>query len=832
MVATVPMGFLPSAMRDARVATDARGLMPLDEARTVVAQLTRFEKAASASSNVLGADLAWAALLSLRDVDEFLEAALRIEWSFHVRGHGNVAAIERYGDGILPWIRSAIDEHGTLRNVPWCLYPCLLAIGTAEAMDVAFLVRRTNADLERSEPAETPADDALDLGAAPAWLAHRAAERLPIVAERASHDPRCRALLARAVASLGVASIAALRHRYGDDAKVEAALAALRIPVPRTPPEIEAQLAGLPRSDVPEGPPWSVIELDQDDMFPYWEVLSGYETPYAVRVHAFASSDGDALVVQRISRDERGNEPCARYVAVYGPGKRTFDPRRCMAALVSPDDVAGLHLAGGGVVVDGVSEVAELWADADERGAAIPGVFRCRAVRNPMPHESILVRIAGTDDDLLVPPREPASWVEVAEIAAREDAAEIARTGADLPPLTADAMLRGIDPAEQVLLRLVTEHRELLFLGEAELREIGSLPAGAELLFVIEDPELPEIYAQRPPSIVAPWPLLAEALRRRVRLDPARVPRADVLKKRMRWTRGRGGATDAWGAETSPTMDVRPRSIGASAHADELLARGWPHGVRLLHQHPHNDAAPAVFDWLIAQPQLPYRSHWPREIATRFVRHLGGDPTARENGAWIFEREARRILGNVIDRTTSELDPLRGEHLTLVLESMVGGPALCAIARDVLESFPPGARAAPRPDASHVLAALGWVVRRIRSSEGADAVAQLRALAGTLDRATDLGRGLDLALEGDAGVRRSARRPEELALARDATLVREMLGDAPLPLDLQLAQLLGEEAIDRWEQAEMSPADAAWFAGELVLLASPRAHALAAKLTE
>jgi hypothetical protein len=94
-----------------------------------------------------------------------------------------------------------------------------------------------------------------------------------------------------------------------------------------------------------------------------------------------------------------------------------------------------------------------------------------------------------------------------------------------------------------------------------------------------------------------------------------------------------------------------------------------------LHVHPHNDAGAAVFDWLIAQPALPYRSSWPREVATRFVRHLGGAPDAREKGGWIFEREARRILSDVIGRSESRLDPLVAEHLTLLLEAFVGGPS-------------------------------------------------------------------------------------------------------------------------------------------------------------
>lgn len=547
-------------------------------------------------------------------------------------------------------------------------------------------------------------------------------------------------------------------------------------------------------------------------------MLSGYETPYAIRVHAFASQGGDALFVQRICRDERASDPCSRHIAVYGPGASDLDRRACMAQLVSEDDVSGVHLPDSAGFVDGVSEVARIWGDGDERGVVTPNAYRERIVRNPMPHEGVLVMIKGSGEDLLLPPQQPASWVGVAAAAADETT------------VSPEAMLRGIDPAEQLLFRLVLDHREKLFLGEAELRAIARLPDDAELLFTIEDPELPEVFADLPPSKVPPWPLLVEALRRRVRLDSARVPRVDVLRRRMRWTEGRGGAEDAWGPETSPTIEERPRGAAASAYAAELLARGWPHGVRLLHVHPHNDAAAAVFDWLVAQPQLPYRSSWPREVATRFVRHLGGDAGAREKGGWVFEREARRILSDVVGRSEARLDPLVAEHLTLLLEAFVGGPALVGLAREVIEAMPAPTRSAPHPDGVHVLAALGWVVRRVRSPAGRAAIEGLDAVARALEPASDLGRALDLALHGDDGVRRSARRPEDLALAADPDLVRARLGTATAPLDLQFACLLGDAAIEAWERASLSPADAAWLAGELALLASPRASALAERL--
>ena len=82
-------------MVDARVSPDDRGLMPLAETRALVAAVVVFEKGEIEGSNVVGNDHAWAALLSLADAEEFRAAALRVRWNFHVRGHDNLAAIER-----------------------------------------------------------------------------------------------------------------------------------------------------------------------------------------------------------------------------------------------------------------------------------------------------------------------------------------------------------------------------------------------------------------------------------------------------------------------------------------------------------------------------------------------------------------------------------------------------------------------------------------------------------------------------------------------------------------------------------------------------------------
>ncbi len=193
-----------SAIQDAGVSRDERGLMPLSEARALVASLVVYAKATSETSNVLGSDLAWAALLSLADADEFLAAALRIRWQFHVRGRDNVAAYARFGDAILPWIASAVSADGTLRNVPWCLYPCLMAMGTAEAFALALSIRAIDGSLEGAGEGEVVGEGGLNLGLGAQWLGTDMAGRLPLVASLAAGDERAKALLASTVANLGL----------------------------------------------------------------------------------------------------------------------------------------------------------------------------------------------------------------------------------------------------------------------------------------------------------------------------------------------------------------------------------------------------------------------------------------------------------------------------------------------------------------------------------------------------------------------------------------------------------------------------------------------------
>jgi hypothetical protein len=476
-----------------------------------------------------------------------------------------------------------------------------------------------------------------------------------------------------------------------------------------------------------------------------------------------------------------------------------------------------VELAGGQGSVDGISEVASLGGDADEHGVPVPDAYVPREVRNPMPHAGAFVSVAGTE--ITFGPQLPSSWLAVALEAANGDAG------------VADASLRSIKPEEGLVLSVVRDHRPLLFLDEKGLRELLRVPVDAERLFVIEDPDLPNIYADRPPSKATAWPLMCEALRRRVRLDPTKVPRRDVLRERLR-REDRRSRDDGFWPEMPPCAPVRALTVGASAFAEEALARGWPHGVRLLHQHPHNDSAGPVFDWIIAQPELVLRSYWAREIAVRFVRYAGGDPDARSKGWWVHPLEAKRIFGDVLAGHGPALTARGGEAVTLLLEALVGGQELLKLAHAVLVKVGDAGRAEATPVSFAAVLALGWVARRGASPRVRTAVAALEALAPTKAGAQGLDRALDLAFKGREGAARSARTPDEWLLSGDREAIRTAAagGTGEIGLDIQWALALGDDAVARWEGRAVPEGDRVWFADELALLASPRAQALATKL--
>lgn len=142
-------------MRDLGLELDHRGLIPLEDARErlrAVSEMARggWHRIEGQVSQPTDFDFLWAALLSLADADEFVTEATRLVWKFSPRGFDNVAPLERYGDAILPWLASRVDDKGTLDASPWCVVPCLLGIANKGALDVLMRIRtRPQEDKER-----------------------------------------------------------------------------------------------------------------------------------------------------------------------------------------------------------------------------------------------------------------------------------------------------------------------------------------------------------------------------------------------------------------------------------------------------------------------------------------------------------------------------------------------------------------------------------------------------------------------------------------------------------------------------------------------------------
>jgi hypothetical protein len=123
---------------------DERGVMPLAQARALVRATDEFRKGEGqmiGGTFVLESDRLWAALLSLEDAQEFVREARRLRWYFHPRGDENTALLDRYGDGILPWVLDFVRDDGRLINVPWTIVPILMALDRQDIFDRLWRVR-------------------------------------------------------------------------------------------------------------------------------------------------------------------------------------------------------------------------------------------------------------------------------------------------------------------------------------------------------------------------------------------------------------------------------------------------------------------------------------------------------------------------------------------------------------------------------------------------------------------------------------------------------------------------------------------------------------------
>lgn len=126
--------WVAAALRTAAVTADARGLMPLDEARAVLATATtlaRGDGRAMGEAWVWDGDRAWAALLSLDDATEAAASLARITDGDGPRDRArNAALVERYGDGAAALVRARARPDGVIAGTELGR-ATVMALGTA-----------------------------------------------------------------------------------------------------------------------------------------------------------------------------------------------------------------------------------------------------------------------------------------------------------------------------------------------------------------------------------------------------------------------------------------------------------------------------------------------------------------------------------------------------------------------------------------------------------------------------------------------------------------------------------------------------------------------------
>lgn len=181
---------------------DGRGLLPLDEARRIVAAATEYAVGREWHEGPHGpwkdSDLLWAALLSLADAQEFAREATRLVWRYGPRGFdSNLDPFARYGAGVLAWVEANLSAGGDLPGLPQNIGSCLLEVAGPDAYRIVGRVRRIGggeapATLLRNEWIRRHPGSALVAAAGPgavgtAWsdevLARACAIGLPIPGE-------------------------------------------------------------------------------------------------------------------------------------------------------------------------------------------------------------------------------------------------------------------------------------------------------------------------------------------------------------------------------------------------------------------------------------------------------------------------------------------------------------------------------------------------------------------------------------------------------------------------------------------------------------------------
>lgn len=356
--------FVKEAMRDAVIAPlDDRGLMPLERARAIVQGASEFRKGQGrmipGAGWVLDSDILWAALMSLEDTSEFVREATRIRWFFHPRSQGNVAPLERYGEGVLPWLSTFVRPDGRFVDVPWCVRPCLMHIAREEVFELLWRATCVSDGIGDEWPGPFAADNAGDAdrrsgthfdepGAAQPddaanalvidWIDRNPAVGFPALARRATHDARARLMLKSLAQSAPSETFAHVRAALGE-APARALFDATGTP------------AALDESCV-------LVTLDAGQ-WSEWPALYGPRPErayHAMRLVAARSRQGErwGVVFERIEGDDFESAALVPYCfgSSVAPGPRAVDdllPFRVVDGpeeAASPFDLEGVRVEG------------------------------------------------------------------------------------------------------------------------------------------------------------------------------------------------------------------------------------------------------------------------------------------------------------------------------------------------------------------------------------------------------------------------------------------------------------------------------------------------------
>jgi hypothetical protein len=866
VVASSPQ--VAAAMRAARAKrTDARGLLPLQEARRFLASVDVFRRGKPRlvhGTRVYESDRVWAALLSLENADEFVRHAKRMSWEYAGRTRDDTTVLERYGNGILPWIESRLSEDAELTNVPACVLPCLLAIATTSALELALRVHTVTNEVKSSaalpsrsgaaknrldslqsndddddedeateddddeaqpeEDDEEPTSDDLnrpdDLDVARRWITRHPTFYAQLAKLAFDGDSRAEAMLRDRAAVLGGAVCEALEQSLGF-AEAERYTERFKLPRTRLPEDLERLMQEAEQHPEPRGPVWTIAELDdaaRRDEVPLWD--SPTYTTVAMRATGYASQNGDALVIEQIVHRPSGASPVTWEMFAYGPGVTKL---RASDELVdaTADGLENIEI-GDGDFVDGITNQIIVLGERDENGRTIPGFDAPRIIPLPLPIDEIsvhvkrpLTRVRG--EELHVSARLPREFVHENPAATRR--------------------LRLVTPAEAFVVDLARRHKRLLFAVDRDLRHAAGVASSAQRLFSFDDFEY--FQAERFPSNSKDLVLLVEALRGRRKL--ARLPgqantRPEVWIPEAAEKRSYAGG-DAWADDDTPlALERSPREVGITPYWSFAFARGYPHGVWLLHgasQNKKGQAEQAILH-LVGADQPVLRTFWPRRTACMWTRVCGlaerkwatmdrGIAAAIKTDRMLHTAEAQRLIDNFVSRSWN-IPARTGTDFVLLLEALVGGTEVVEAFATALGKLPIEAWSKSKPALEQAIFTLGYVIRRVKPFVGAatDRLREMLARGG----GTELARQIDLVTNGREGAERSARAEADYAHVTDAPeWLRDKLLDpetSPSPPDVFLVSLAGDGLLAKYAKRLTNTMHAAAYGSQFARLATPK----------